>query len=91
MRTYSISSVSFCGPSSRTDYSSNSSSTDTSSYGGNTYRYKSGYNNKEKISNRAVRNLATRHPVQYEQFVNTLDDASKKVAAEVKRTIKHRK
>lgn len=91
MQVYSVSPVSFCGPGSRSDYSSSSSEgSNVSKNGSNSYSYRGGAPS-ETISNRAIRNLATRHPVQYEQFVNSLDNASKQIATEVKKTIKHRK
>ena len=89
MLSVKLSSVSFCGPSRRDSYGSSSrNSVNTTQHGSNSYSYRGGARS-ETISNRGIRNLATRHPVQYEQFVNSLDDASRQVASQVKKTIKH--
>lgn len=86
----SVKPISFCGPGSRSSYGSSSdSSADITRHGSNSYSYRGGAPS-ERISNRGIRNLATRHPVQYEQFVNSLDDASREVASQVRKTIKHK-
>ena len=84
-----LSAISFCGPSSRSSYGSSSGESEVNTHrsGSNRYRYRGGAPS-ETISNTAVRRLAQRHPVQYEQFIKSLDDSSKEVAREVKSSIK---